>query len=182
LYVIAKDRAEGFRIPLEDPTARTFYPAEGWTLYQDLVRYGESLKGLPSQVGEFESDMIVSTGREGLLVYGPNVVIRSGLYSLVVRGSAANAASAWVEVVSGVANDVHATLSLSDASAGEIGVLSSGLFYIPEDVASLEVRVHVGPDDEVQLLGYELVPADGILRSPVELAVQGPLEREQPGH
>ena len=35
LYLVARDREEGFLLPREGPGERTFYAADGWTIRQD---------------------------------------------------------------------------------------------------------------------------------------------------
>lgn len=172
LYVVAKDRDEGFLIPTEALTERTFYRADGWSLRQDLYCYGQSLTRLPSQVGSFRDSTVVSTGRAGFLVYGPNVAMSAGEYRLVVSGSAPVVASAFVDVVSGVGNEQHARSALSATTGDATGVLASGHVFLDRDVVDLEVRVYVGSDDAVRLTGYELVPADSAPASSPQRAVE----------
>jgi len=161
LYLVAKDRAEGFQIPNEDPTERTFYPAKGWSLRQDVCRWGEGLSKLSSQVGKYEDARMVSTGKRGLLVYGPNVALNCGEYELTVLGGAPVVSEAWVAVVSGLDEIEHARFALSSTSGSEAEVLASGHVSLPHDVVHLEIKVYVGSDDDVRLAGYQLVPAGG---------------------
>ena len=80
-------------------------------------------------------------------------------YSLVVRGAASIDSEVWVDVASRLGTVQHAKFAFSPTE-GETGVLASGRVFLDEDVADLEVRVHVGAHDEVRLDGYELVPVD----------------------
>ncbi len=166
LYLVAKDRTEGFWAPIEAPTERTFYPAEDWELPPlDLQRHGEQLYLLPSHVGRSLNGSIVTTGRAGHLVYGPYVVMPAGEYTLVVKGAATRTLSASVDVTSALGKVEHAEFGLS-TTGGDSGILASGRVVLDETVYDFEVRVYVGADDSLRLDGYELVPVDAMSPSP----------------
>ena len=67
----------------------------------------------------------------------------------------------------------HAKFTLLPTAGTETAVLASGLVSLDEDVSDLEVRVHVGPGDDVRLDGYELVPVDGTPTPSAGVAVRG---------
>ncbi len=92
--------------------------------------------------------------------YGPYVRMNAGEYTLIVTGAATAVSSAWVDVTSGLGRVQHARFALSP-TGGLAGVLASGTVVLDEDVTYLEVRVYVGPEDDVRLDGFELVPVSG---------------------
>ncbi|MBN1856844.1 MAG: hypothetical protein JW846_07825 [Dehalococcoidia bacterium] len=160
LYLMAKERDQGFLMPYEAPTERTFLPPAECSLGQGLYRYGEQLAALPSEPGAYHDGSVVSTGHSGFLVFGPYVPLNAGEYMLVVKGTARSVPSGWVDVVSSLGQVQHARFALSSTKEGETGILTSGRVSLDEDVLDLEVRVYVEADDEILLGGYELVPAD----------------------
>ena len=144
LYLAVKAKDERYVLPNESSTEQTFYPAKGWTIAQDLHRYGEQLAGLPSDVGVFHDDMTVSTGQSGLLTYGPGAHLDPGEYRLVVGGYAPMVASAWVEIVSDSGHVRHGRFLFWRTRWDTSGILASGYVYLPEEVDDLEVRVSRG--------------------------------------
>lgn len=126
-----------------------------------VIRASEFTEETPTHVGGLQEAALVTTGREGFLVFGPYAAMSAGEYRLVLRGTASHAESAWVDVVSGSGSVQHARLRLSTSPGGEEGILASGRVSLAEPVDDLEVRVSVGETDSVRLEGYELVPVEG---------------------
>lgn len=117
-------------------------------------------RGMRSDAGELRGGSLFSTGEQGFLLFGPYAMMDAGNYTIVVKGAASLTKSAWVDVVSEQSTVRHAIYALTTTD-GEIGVLASGWLWLDTDVIDLEVRVHVGAEDEIRLDGYELVPYDG---------------------
>jgi hypothetical protein len=116
-----------------------------------------------SHVGVVEDRRLRSTGKAGFLHFGPYVHMNNGRYRLVVSGSANTETTAWVDVVSAGATVRHIRLEVSDEQRVN-GVLVEGEFVLHDSVDDLEIRINVGPDDVVEVYGYELSPAGGISR------------------
>ena len=102
--------------------------------FEETGHYAHSL------VGAVTDGTLVSTGQQGVLVYGPYVPMDAGLYDLTVTGSATSTSSAWVDVASGTGTLQHAKFALTPTGEEE-GVLASGQVVLEKDVTDLEVRV-----------------------------------------
>ena len=130
--------------------------AHGWNVLYDLHYADESLGKLPRQVGYFNGDYVRSDGRGGFLLYGPYVYIDAGNYCLVIEGNASSTSTAWVDVVSNKGTIQHAKFPLSEKLSDAKDILVLEQITLKAPVHDLEVRVHVGTVDEVQIEGYKL--------------------------
>jgi len=117
---------------------------------------GTDFVSLPSQVGVDNGTEKLTQQRAGFLVYGPNVSVKSGNYLLSVSGSSNRLVGAYVDVVSAKGSTVYAKFDLRQE--GDSYLLRNRQVNLAEDVSDLEVRVWVGENDEVNLLGYSLKP------------------------
>jgi hypothetical protein len=111
-------------------------------------------------VGVLADGALTTAATAGFLHFGPYVPMRAGRYTLVIRGSAQRLDAAWVDVVSGKGTTRHAhhVLGREPVSTGDLLRTSLMLEAAVED---LEIRLHVGADDALTLLGYELRPVEG---------------------
>jgi len=159
-------RGQGFVVPNESLTERTFYVADGWMIQQGLYRHGEQLARTHSEVGKYQSGSLISIGKQGHLVFGPYVHMSAGEYTLTVLGSAPSVSATYVDVVSGKGSVTHAKFPVTSTEGDETTVLVSKLVYLDEDVSDLEVRVWVGRSDEIRMDGYQLVAVNTPLSSP----------------
>ncbi|MBS3984048.1 MAG: hypothetical protein KGZ66_00355 [Selenomonadales bacterium] len=136
----------------------------------DLVRTGKGsrigsalriagfTKATSSQVGSLKASALATTRREGFLVFGPYVAFGDGEYELVVKGTADAKETAWVDIVSSQGSVTHGKFELTGKSDSASNILVSGRVVLTEPVYDLEVRLYVGKNDIVHLLGYELLP------------------------
>lgn len=111
----------------------------------------------PTIVGELQGSLLLSTGTEGFIHFGPYAAMNAGSYRLTVNGSAEKTATAWADVVSGRGNIRHAVFPLA-ATDKERDILAEGEVVLDEFVQDIEVRVYVGGEDSVVLKGYCLTP------------------------
>jgi hypothetical protein len=110
-----------------------------------------------SRVGRLEAGTLLTTGEAGFVHFGPYVPMRPGRYELVILGTVGHSADAWADVVSAKGSVRHAWYPLESETRGE-GVLVRSRLVLAAPVEDLEIRLYVGPEDELALHGYELRP------------------------
>lgn len=107
-----------------------------------------------SNVGQWTSAGIESTGEAGYLLFGPYEPLRKGSYHLHFRGlSRTETGTATIDVVSGNPTIVFASKSI-EGTLGDISVCLP--VEIPEDIPRVEVRVLVSKEIDLLITGYEL--------------------------
>ncbi|MGQ9426879.1 hypothetical protein ACXYTJ_13710 [Gilvimarinus sp. F26214L] len=114
-----------------------------------------------SQVGVWADGTLNSSGAAGFLHFGPYVHMRAGAYRLIVDGEIGSSSASWLDLASSSGTVQHARFELSPQKSERI---VESTIHLPVDVLDLEIRLFVGPSDEVVLRGYKLVPvaeADG---------------------
>jgi len=109
-----------------------------------------------SRVGVLSERCLESTGRRGMLHFGPYVPMNSGAYRLRVYGSARSTDGAWVDVASDQGRKVHARFNLSEKSENSDQVMVDEEIRLEHDVGDLEIRIYVESETEVSLRGYSL--------------------------
>ncbi len=112
-----------------------------------------------TEIGVLRDGRLISTGRAGFLKFGPYVAMNEGRYQLVVRGGGSVRDTAWADVVSEEGRRLHGRYALRE-DVEDDSVLVLGQVELESMVEDLEVRVYVGPEDEVFLEGCELRPSD----------------------
>ena len=107
-----------------------------------------------SNVGQWTSAGIESTGAAGYLLFGPYEPLHKGRYHLHVKGlSRTESGTATLDVVSGNPTIVFASKSIE----GILGDISICLpVEIPEDIPRVEVRVLVSKEIDISITEYEL--------------------------
>lgn len=112
----------------------------------------DQLPSIPG-VGEIRGDSLVSTGKEGFLIFGPYVAVEAGTYTLAIKGSVNEvpAGSIKLDVVSNLGKTSHGERSVSQP-----GELPSFEITLPAMVNDLEVRVQVPEGARVAVSSYQL--------------------------
>jgi len=108
-----------------------------------------------TRTGMQKNGELLTTGKNGFLLFGPYVRMKAGRYRLHISGFGKAGPSAWADVVSDYGKSVHARFSLVPNKRGTV---VEGDVVLKEDVENIEVRVYVGEDDRLTLTGYQLVP------------------------
>lgn len=115
---------------------------------------------ISTDVGERKLGEIRSTGRAGLLTYGPYVPMRAGNYVARVFGEARPARDgATIRVTSDVASDqgTHIWTEHSATLAEpQKGILSEMRFALSRDVDQLELRVSVDSHQDVRVHAIQI--------------------------
>jgi len=119
---------------------------------------------LPHVVGTTDARGRHSDGRKGYLMYGPYRPLPPGRYRLRVRGEAATAKGAWIDVASATGKHQHAEFDIG-RPVGK-GLLVDAVVVIDAPVQDLEVRVFVTPQNRVSITGYTLLREGETTASP----------------
>ena len=117
---------------------------------------------MATQVGTREpSGELVTTGRSGVLAFGPYVKWPPGSYQVVLYGKFLDGSddAAWIDVAGGKGSRQFAKASLKKASADARGALATVPFKLDQTVEDLEVRVVVTPATRLAIKAYEIGPA-----------------------
>ncbi len=122
-----------------------------------LVYSKDLFSQLPGNAGVTDDGIRKTNGTSGYLFFGPYVPVKEGRYYLSVEGTSKYISSAMIDVVSSKGKVVHARFPLSSMTSGLI--ISQAKVQIPKNVVDLEIRLNVSEDDEVDVAGYQLIPA-----------------------
>ena len=111
-----------------------------------------------SQVGSRKGSGIESDGRDGFLIFGPYQPIMAGTYDLQVTGRVhSNGDKIEVDLVEHPSGTTLARFKgLGNHRGADDSRLLQSRVVVRNDVAELEVRVHVEEDAEVYIDGYSL--------------------------
>lgn len=124
---------------------------------QPVRRFAATDYRLHSEVGKLVRGQLVSTGRAGMLLYGPYVSMQAGSYRLEVLGS--GTATGWMDVCSAQGAHVHASLPFELAASGDPShVLLSLPFTLDHAVSDLEIRVCVQTPLPVAISALQVSP------------------------
>ncbi|RCS23335.1 hypothetical protein DUT91_13670 [Phyllobacterium salinisoli] len=112
-----------------------------------------------TKVGVVQNGGILSSGKQGYLLFGPYLPLKAGDYVLRLKGTSVSGGSTWVDVVSQKGTKSHGRFALPQATGDGSAILVQAPIRIDDDANDVEVRVGVGEGDKVRLDSYELVPA-----------------------
>lgn len=136
-----------------------------FTLTQESVESSYSVDdpSIRTGVGMNVSGAVRSSGKDGVLVFGPFISVAPGRYAAVIYGDigagGAGHANADVAIKSG-SSILAKTLIISADSAG---IVAKMLFTIPEEgCTDLEVRVWVGDRSDIGVSKINLMPLEKI--------------------
>lgn len=125
----------------------------------DCLRQVGFVSSTPSLVGTVQKGKLASSGKAGILHFGPYVPMKAGHYKLLVHGKSDITSSAWVDVVSGRGKIEYGKFTLHP-TLHDGGLLAEGQIQLDAPVEDIEIRMYVGAEDDVTLEGYELVPVE----------------------
>lgn len=133
----------------------TEQPYRRWIGKGDRYVFSGYNSRLHSLVGERSHGDIVTTGREGVLVYGPYVSLSAGAYRLIVHGEMheAQAEPILVEVV---AMQASSQVAAWQVAASEKGRILEKVFRLPRDVDDLEIRLMASSGSVVRASKIEI--------------------------
>lgn len=108
-----------------------------------------------SQVGKTESNALLTTGKPGVLFFGPYAKLRSGSYLVTINGDFSNAVDAVVDITidGGTVALYHELVcdkSCSDKKSVKIE------FKVEKDVSDLEIRMFVSAADDIKVINYQV--------------------------
>lgn len=120
--------------------------------------YAASSPEIGIDTGVVKGQLVSSQGKEGRLLYGPFIDLPSGSYNVKVYGIIRNIGSsiAYVDIVSEAGEKLLSLQSLSQNSmSNEIANLK---FYSSKAINSLEVRIYIGSDVDIDVSKIEIIP------------------------
>ena len=126
---------------------------------RDTQHYWGSDARLHTKVGERLGNTIRTTGRSGLLVYGPYAPFSAGTYQLTVKGTAQNTtAGCWLDVACDLGQRCLIRVDLPQANAsGEWTAIIE--FVLEFSVKNLETRLWVPATANLILMSIAIAPA-----------------------
>lgn len=165
---LAAERRTGLRLMAKGDVSRFRYPrrtdgqsmGSGWLVQYDAECFSSDVcfyasgadLSRHSQVGKLDARGLLTTGRGGYLLFGPYINLPKGSYELIVTGDARSASTVVVDVTSGSAETVHAKAGV-EPIADKLVRLT---FDLEQGVERVEIRVKVGPSDELLVKKYVL--------------------------
>lgn len=96
-----------------------------------------------------------TTGRAGLLFFGPYLSMPAGRYTITIDLDVDRSKGEFVDVVSASGTKIHFKSALSDLSRDE-SARPTLQFELTESVADLEVRLHVTAESQVRFRSYAI--------------------------
>jgi len=111
---------------------------------------------LHTLVGERSHGDIVTTGREGALVYGPYAALSAGSYRLFVHGEMPDGQTETM-LVEVVAVQASFQAAAWHVKAAKCGLLVAGEFHLVRDVDDLEVRLMVSAAHVARISKIEII-------------------------
>lgn len=106
-----------------------------------------------TQVGVKEAGALVSTGKAGVLAFGPYQSLPAGRYLVSLRGSASKPFS--LDVVSNIGKQVHGRKQFAAQESAD--TLASLPFDLAAPVQNLEVRILIPEGSDAKVVGYKIV-------------------------
>lgn len=112
-----------------------------------------------SQTGEIVGNRLRTNHKPGFLFFGPYAEFLPGRYRLSLRGDFPEAKGARLDVASTKQATKYLDLDL-DAFLAEGGNPEEIEFTVSDPVDDMEVRLLVGPDTDIAVKSYEIMPFD----------------------
>ncbi|WP_216093537.1 hypothetical protein, partial [Rickettsiella grylli] len=103
-----------------------------------------------TQVGLIKKGQVYSTGRAGVLLQGPYMVMEKGLYRLILFGSASNVSEADIYIVSTSDSFIHTHFPFRKIKNIKEGILVSHDFQLNKIVDGFNIIVFVGRETKLQ--------------------------------
>ena len=126
-----------------------------WTA-TPMRRFGAFDYRFHTQVGRLVRGRMITTGSDGLLIYGPYIPLTAGRYQIRIHGEGAG--SAWFDVCSSRGTIVYTRRDFSVGKIDVESILVEGTFDLVQDVSDLEIRVGVAADTEMHISRLEIEP------------------------
>ncbi len=120
--------------------------------------YRAASPAIKSNTGVLEGGRLYSNETAGFLAFGPYKPLGAGKYEVIVSGEASRIEQAFVDVVSGIGQTVHAKFMLSETVQEDDGVLLRSVFVLNDDVQDIEIRLWTSKEDIIILDGYSIHP------------------------
>jgi hypothetical protein len=133
-------------------------PSTGST-HSDSQHYFGSDVRLHTKVGERQGQTMRTTGRSGLLVYGPYAPFSAGTYQVTAKGTAQDTAKGcWLDVVYDLGQKCLIKIDIPPASAsGEWTANTEFVLDLP--VKNIETRLWVPATADLTLLSISIARA-----------------------
>ena len=143
---------------------------------QLIARFFGSDTALCTEVGQREGQVLVSTGQAGYLLYGPYMTLEPGHYLIELYGSAnaASVADAFADVCVETGQRILTQQRLQATADGrQDGLLAPMTFTVGAGCQDMEVRVHVGPDNNIYVGLVEIYKIADISRIGIVVVTYG---------
>jgi hypothetical protein len=109
-------------------------------------------------VGKKENGRLSSTGRAGVLMFGPYVSLKAGRYSVKVFGEVSHVPKGefvLVDAVSEKATRKHAEVKITAPTSGDL--FAQFDLHLPNDVKEFEIRAVTPGDARISIASYEVL-------------------------
>jgi glycosyltransferase involved in cell wall biosynthesis len=126
-----------------------------------VARYWGSDPRLHTAVGERRGRALLSSGRQGHLLYGPYLSLKPGRYDAVIHGTLGPFGVEGGAVADVSAEGGKALLVERIIRAGEPNVLARLPFTLRETAQGVEVRVFVDEQSDLSITGVDILQAKG---------------------
>ncbi|MEO1081888.1 MAG: hypothetical protein AAFY29_20190 [Pseudomonadota bacterium] len=109
-----------------------------------------------TRVGRVQDGLLLTTGKAGVLHFGPYARAESGIYDILLEGVLDDTTGAYVDVVSRQGRETHAK-ALLDLGQREESVLRLSGIRVGSPVTDLEVRVFVSDASKMALRSIKMI-------------------------
>ncbi len=105
--------------------------------------------------GRLVEGAVMTTGRSGHVFYGPYGYLEAGEYRFSAYGEALDVAESSFDVASDGGSQIHAMFPVN-LTGKKRGLLSQGVFAVPEDLDNFELRLSAGASANITFSHYDL--------------------------
>jgi FkbH-like protein len=122
-----------------------------------------------SSIGYMKGNALISDGTQGFLMFGPYIALPKGRYQASIGGKfSCTSDHAWIDVCANAGSAAVQFKKIDQQASSEPIVIA---FELTEDARELEIRLHVGTDDQAEIEFLEIeraVVAASLPENPAE--------------
>lgn len=116
-----------------------------------VLAYWATHEALHSEVGYTDGRSLHTTGKAGVLCYGPYARLPAGKYAVWIEGQAWFTGDAWLDVCYDKGNTVLVSKPLTGKAHQQVRKLAEAQFTLDHFVDDLEIRIHVDANCDMRL-------------------------------